>query len=206
MSKYMIYTIVAAASALITGVILILLHFPVIIALSWALLAAIISSLIAHVVVNTIKQEMNPVKWQITIYGVGIAAGWITAILSASWGLFSFGLALIAGCGMMMLGTFILMKKGEQHTEHKAEDEDDDALEDVPAYDDEEESVTDTANRLINELRYEYVDDMIGGALNSDKPLCLVDGNPLTVAEAIERGLDDVADKGMAYIEKIMGA
>lgn len=202
MSKYMIYTIVAAASALITGVILILLHFPVIIALAWALSAAIISSLIAHVVVNTIKQEMNPVKWQITIYGVGIAAGWITAILSASWGLFSFGLAMMAGCGMMMLGTFILMKKGEQHTEHKAED--DDALEDVPAYDDKEESVTETANRLINELRYEYVDDIIGGALNSDKPLCLVDGNPLTVAEAIEKGLDDVAEKGMAYIEKIM--
>lgn len=200
MSKYMIYTIVAAASALITGVILILLHFPVIIALSWALLAAIISSLIAHVVVNTIKQEMNPVKWQITVYGVGIAAGWITAILSASWGLFSFGLALIAGCGMMMLGTFVLMKKGD-HTEDKAED--DDALEDVPAYD--EESVTETANRLINELRYEYVDNVIGGALNSDKPLCLVDGNPLTVAEAIDKGLDDVAEKGMAYIEKIMG-
>lgn len=203
MSKYMIYTIVASASALITGVILILLHFPVIIALSWALLAAIISSLIAHVVVNTIKQEMNPVKWQITVYGVGIAAGWITAILSASWGLFSFGLALIAGCGMMMIGTFVLMKKCE-HTEDKAED--DDALEDVPAYDDEEESVTETANRLINELRYEYVDDVIGGALNSDKPLCLVDGNPLTVAEAIDKGLDDVAEKGMAYIEKIMGA
>lgn len=200
MSKYMIYTIVAAASALITGVILILLHFPVIIALSWALLAAIISSLIAHVVVNTIKQEMNPVKWQITIYGVGIAAGWITAILSASWGLFSFGLALMAGCGMMMFGTFILMKKGN-YSEDKADD--DDALEDVPAYD--EESVTETANRLINELRYEYVDDVIGGALNSDKPLCLVDGNPLTVAEAIEKGLDDVAEKGMAYIEKIMG-
>lgn len=205
MSKYMIYTIVAAASALITGVILILLHFPVIIALSWALLAAIISSLIAHVVVNTLRKEMDPVKWQITIYGVGIAAGWITAILSASWGLFSFGLALIVGCGMMMLGTFILMKKGEQHTEHKAED--DDALEDVPAYNDEEdENVTETANRLINELRYEYVDDIIGGALNSDKPLCLVDGNPLTVAEAIDKGLDDVAEKGMAYIEKIMGA
>lgn len=201
MSKYMIYTVVAATSALITGVILILLHFPVIIALSWALLAAIISSLIAHVVVNTIKQEMNPVKWQITVYGVGIAAGWITAILSASWGLFSFGLALIAGCGMMMLGTFVLMKKSE-HTEDKAKD--DDALEDVPAYDDKEESVTEIANRLINELRYEYVDDVIGGALNSDKPLCLVDGNPLTVAEAIDKGLDDVAEKGMAYIEKIM--
>ena len=202
MSKYMIYTIVAATSALITGVILILLHFPVIIALSWALSAAIISSLIAHVVVNTLKKEMDPVKWQITIYGAGIAAGWITAILSASWGLFSFGLALMAGCGMMMLGTFILMKKDDQHTEHKAEN--DDALEDVPAYDDEEESVTETANRLINELRYEYVDDIIGGALNSDKPLCLVDGNPLTVAEAIDKGLDDVAEKGMAYIEKIM--
>ena len=47
---------------------------------------------------------------------------------------------------------------------------------------------------------------MIGGALNSDKPLCLVDGNPLTVAEAIERGLDDVAEKGMAYIEKLVEA
>ena len=199
MSKYLIYAIAAAAAALVTGVTLILLHFPAVMIFSWALSAAIISSLIAHVVVNTIKQEMDPVKWQITIYGVGIVAGWITAILSASWGLFSFGLALMAGCGMMMLGTFVLMKKGE-HTEDKAED--DDALEDVPAYD--EESVTETANRLINELRYEYVDDMIGGALNSDKPLCLVDGNPLTVAEAIERGLDDVADKGMAYIEKLM--
>lgn len=202
MSKYMIYAITAAATALVTGVTLLLLHFPAVMFLSWAVAGAIISSLIAHVVVNTLRKEMDPVKWQITVYGVGIAAGWITAILSASWGLFSFGLALIAGCGMMMIGTFILMKKGEQHTEHKAED--DDALEDVPAYDDEEESVTETANRLINELRYEYVDDLIGGALNSDKPLCLVDGNPLTVAEAIERGLDDVADKGMAYIEKLM--
>lgn len=199
MSKYLIYAIAAAAAALVTGVTLILLHFPAVMIFSWALSAAIISSLIAHVVVNTINKEMDPVKWQITIYGVGIVAGWITAILSASWGLFSFGLALMAGCGMMMLGTFVLMKKGE-HTEDKAED--DDALEDVPAYD--EESVTETANRLINELRYEYVDDIVGGALNSDKPLCLVDGNPLTVAEAIDKGLDDVAEKGMAYIEKIM--
>ena len=199
MSKYLIYAIAAAAAALVTGVTLILLHFPAVMIFSWALSAAIISSLIAHVVVNTLRKEMDPVKWQITIYGVGIAAGWITAILSSSWGLFSFGLALIAGCGMMMLGTFILMKKGN-YSEDKADD--DDALEDVPAYD--EESVTETANRLINELRYEYVDDVIGGPLNSDKPLCLVDGNPLTVAEAIEKGLDDVAEKGMAYIEKIM--
>lgn len=199
MSKYLIYAIAAAAAALVTGVTLILLHFPAVMIFSWALSAAIISSLIAHVVVNTLRKEMDPVKWQITIYGVGIAAGWITAILSSSWGLFSFGLALMAGCGMMMLGTFILMKKGN-YSEDKADD--DDALEDVPAYD--EESVTETANRLINELRYEYVDDVIGGALNSDKPLCLVDGNPLTVAEAIEKGLDDVAEKGMAYIEKIM--
>lgn len=200
MSKYLIYGITAAATALVTGVTLLLLHFPAVMFLSWAVAGAIISSLIAHVVVNTLRKEINPVKWQITIYGAGIAAGWITAILSVSWGLFSFGLALMAGCGMMMLGTFILMKKGN-YSEDKADD--DDALEDVPAYD--EESVTETANRLINELRYEYVDDVIGGALNSDKPLCLVDGNPLTVAEAIEKGLDDVAEKGMAYIEKIMG-
>lgn len=198
MSKYLIYAITAAATALVTGVTLLLLHFPAVMFLSWAVAGAIISSLIAHVVVNTIKKEMDPVKWQITIYGVGIAAGWIIAILSASWGLFSFGIALIAGCGMMMLGTFILMKKSECPTE-KA---DEDCLEDVPAY--KEESITETANRLINELRYEYVDNVIGGALNSDKPLCLVDGNPLTVAEAIERGLDDVAEKGMAYIEKLM--
>ena len=199
MSKYLIYAIAAAAAALVTGVTLILMHFPAVMVFSWALSAAIISSLIAHVVVNTLRKEMDPVKWQITIYGVGIAAGWITAILSFSWGLFSFGLALMAGCGMMMLGTFILMKKGN-YSEDKADD--DDALEDVPAY--EEESVTETANRLIKELRYEFVDDVIGGALNSDKPLCLVDGNPLTVAEAIEKGLDDVAEKGMAYIEKLM--
>ena len=200
MSKYLIYAITAAATALVTGVTLLLLHFPAVMFLSWAVAGAIISSLIAHVVVNTIKKEMDPVKWQITIYGVGIAAGWITAIISSSWGLFSFGIALIAGCGMMMLGTFILMKKSEC----PAEKADEDCLEDVPAYK-EEESITETANRLINELRYEYVDDVIGGALNSDKPLCLVDGNPLTVAEAIEKGLDDVAEKGMAYIEKIMG-
>lgn len=199
MSKYMIYAITAAATALVTGVTLLLLHFPAVIFLSWAVAGAIISSLIAHVVVNAIKKELDPVKWQITIYGVGIAAGWITAIISSSWGLFSFGIALIAGCGMMMLGTFILMKKSEC-LEDKA---DEDCLEDVPAYK-EEESITETANRLINELRYEYVDNVIGGALNSDKPLCLVDGNPLTVAEAIERGLDDVAEKGMAYIEKLM--
>lgn len=198
MSKYLIYVITAAAAALVTGVTLMLLHFPVVMILSWAAAGAIISSLIAHVVVNTLKKEMDPVKWQITVYGAGIAAGWITAILSASWGLFSFGLALMAGCGMMMLGTFILMKRGEC----SADKADEDRLEDVPAY--TEENVTETANRLINELRYEYVDDVIGGALNSDKPLCLVDGNPLTVAEAIERGLDDVAEKGMAYIEKLM--
>lgn len=200
MSKYLIYVITAAAAALVTGVTLMLLHFPVVMILSWAAAGAIISSLIAHVVVNTLKKEMDPVKWQITVYGAGIAAGWITAILSASWGLFSFGLALMAGCGMMMLGTFILMKRGEC----SADKADEDRLEDVPAY--TEENVTETANRLINELRYEYVDDVIGGALNSDKPLCLVDGNPLTVAEAIERGLDDVAEKGMAYIEKLMEA
>lgn len=200
MSKYLIYVITAAAAALVTGVTLMLLHFPAEMIFSWAAAGAIISSLIAHVVVNTVRKEMDPVKWQITVYGVGIAAGWITAILSASWGLFSFSLALMAGCGMMMLGTFILMKRGEC-SEDRA---DEDRLEDVPAY--KEESVTETANRLINELRYEYVDDVIGGPLNSDKPLCLVDGNPLTVAEAIERGLDDVAEKGMAYIEKLMEA
>lgn len=198
MSKYLIYVITAAAAALVTGVSLMMLHFPVVMIFSWAAAGAIISSLIAHVVVNTVRKDMDPVKWQITVYGAGIAAGWITAILSSSWGLFSFGLALMAGCGMMMLGTFILMKK-EECSANKA---DEDRLEDVPAY--KEESVTETANRLINELRYEYVDDVIGGPLNSDKPLCLVDGNPLTVAEAIERGLDDVAEKGMAYIEKLM--
>lgn len=196
MNKYLIYAITGAAAALVTGTVLMLLHFPIVISLSWALAAGIISSLTAHIVVNCLRSEMTPVKWQITIYGFGIAGGWIGAILSSTWGFFSFAVALIAASGMMMLGTFILMKKDEIR-----QDLTEDVLEDVPAF---VEKTSDIADRLIHELRYEFVDDVIDGPLNHDRPLCLVDGNPLTVAEAIEKGLDDEADKGMAYIEKLM--
>lgn len=196
MNKYLIYTISGASAVLIAGIVLVLLHFPLVISLSWALAAGMISSLTAHIIVNCLRSEMTPVKWQITIYGIGIAGGWIGAILSSTWGFFSFAVALIAASGMMMLGTFILMKKDEIGGNCT-----DDALEDVPAF---VEKTSDIADRLIHELRYEFVDDVIDGPLNHDRPLCLVDGNPLTVAEAIEKRLDNVAATGMAYIERLM--
>ena len=41
MSKYLIYVITAAAAALVTGVTLMLLHFPVVMIFSWAAAGAI---------------------------------------------------------------------------------------------------------------------------------------------------------------------
>ena len=102
--------------------------------------------------------------------------GWLGGILSTSWGWTTLWLAVMCIGILMALGTRFCKAVAEARTK----------------------------NSLENTLRYQFVDDRLGGTPNLDKPLTLiVDGQALTVAEALKAGKTDAARKGRDYIRKI---
>ena len=146
-------------------------------ALFWGIFAAGIGATVARLVYHLCLRDYAPEMWQIEVYMVLACGGWLGGILSASWGWTTLWLAVMAGAILMALGTRFCKEVAEVRTK----------------------------NSLERTMRYQLSEDRLGGTPNLDRPLTLVvNGQALTVEEALKAGKTEEAMKGREYIRKIM--
>lgn len=144
----------------------------------WGMLGAGVGVTCARIVWHLALKDYAPEMWQISIYMLVACGGWLGGILSTTWGWTSVSLAVMAAAILMALGTRFCRIVAEARV----------------------------ASSLERTLRYRLVDDRLGGVENLDAPLIKVDGNALTVEEAVKAGV--AADRIKAardYIEKLCG-
>lgn len=145
-------------------------------AIFWGILFGGIGVTVSRFIYHLYLKDYAPEMWQITIYMLLACGGWLGGILSTSWGWTTLWLSVMCIGILMALGTRFCKAVAEIRTK----------------------------NSLEKTLRYQYVDDKLGGAPNLDKPLTLiVDGQALTVEEALKAGKTEAAIKGRDYIKKI---
>lgn len=190
--------IVAAVVAVLTFVVTAFsMEMPVLYVISLMVAAVGIALDLTVIIYKSVKKEMTAGLWQLVIYAALGIVGWIIATVSSTWLVCSIGLAAMV-CGLaMLIGTFILKRIKE--SEAVAEEVEANSEQVQTAIEEESEDV----KKLMSSLRYEYIDDDITKSSNLDKPLCLVNGNALTVIEADAAGYTEIANAGLAYIKKL---
>lgn len=142
----------------------------------WGMFFGGVGTTLSRLIYHLYLKDYAPEMWQIEIYMVLACGGWIGAVLATTWGWVSIWLSVMCIGILMALGTRWCKAVAEVRTR----------------------------NSLESTLRYQYVDDKLGGSPNLDKPLTvMVDGQALTVEEALKAGKTDAAKKGREYIRKI---
>ena len=175
--KLLIYGIPAVLcciiAALVTGLAL---HEGVLYAIFWGVLFGGSGATVSRLIYHLYLRDYAPEMWQITIYMLLACGGWLGGILSSSWGWTTLWLAVMCIGILMALGTRFCKAVAEVRTR----------------------------NSLESSLRYKFSEDRLGGTPNLDEPLTLiVDGQALTVEEALKAGKTEEARKGREYIRKI---
>lgn len=175
--KLLIYGIPAMLCCIIAVLVVgLAFHTGALYAIFWGILFGGVGATLARLVYHLYLKDYAPEMWQITVYMLLACGGWLGGILSTSWGWTTLWLAVMCVGILMALGTRFCKAVAEARTK----------------------------NSLERTLRYQLVDDMLGGAPNLDKPLTLIlDGQPLTVEEALNAGKTEEARKGREYIRKI---
>ena len=175
--KLLIYGIAAVvgilAVALIAGLVF---RTGAVYAILFGVAGGAVSVTAARLIYHLYLRDYAPEMWQITIYMLLAAGGWLGAVLATTWGWVSLWLA------MMSIG--ILMALGTRFCKAVA--------------------VSRTKTSLEDTLRYRYIDDKLGGTPDLDHPLTVViNGQALTVAEADAAGEGEAAKSGREYIKLI---
>ena len=157
----------------------------------FGLLAGGSAFLVARIVLqNFVDGNNDPKTWQITIYGLVAVGGWVGAIFSETWGWTSFFLCMVA-CGLLLaFGTRFL------------KDEDGNGIPDIF---ERKRSVKEevTPQYMYDHMLFKLVDDKLGNPADHNRPLCPSGSLAYTVTEALEKGLDDLAEKGIEYIDAL---
>lgn len=145
--------------------------------------------LLARIILqNFIDGNNDPKTWQITIYGLVSVGGWVGAIFAETWGWTSIFLCMVA-CGLLLaLGTRFL------------KDEDGNGIPDIFERKREKKEEV-SAEYMYDHMLFKLVDDKLGNPADHNRPLCVAGGQAYTVSEALAKGLDDLAGKGIEYID-----
>lgn len=175
--KILIYGVSALFTFIIASLIARLAFSEsVIYSLFWGALGAGVAITVARTVYHLALKDYAPEMWQISVYMAVACGGWALGIISTTWGWASLALAIMTGAILMAIGTRFCKEVAVQRT----------------------------SSSLERTLRYELMDDRLGGTPNLDKPLILVAGTPLTIEEARRVGVsDDKLMPALAYIRKI---
>ena len=144
-------------------------------AIFWGILGGGAGVTVARMAYHLYLRDYAPEMWQITIYMLLACGGWLGGILSSSWGWTTLWLSVMCIGILMALGTRFCRSVAEAKVK----------------------------NSLESTLRYHFVDDKLGGALDLNQPLCLVDKEAMTVEEAEKAGAIAAAQVGREYIRKI---
>ena len=145
--------------------------------------------LLARVVMqNLVDGRNDPKTWQITIYGLVAVGGWVGAIFAETWGWTSIFLCMVA-CGLLLsFGTRYL------------KDEDGNGIPDI--FERKREPKEEVNKEYMYEhMLFKLVDDKLGNPADHNRPICPSGNNAFTVSEALDKGLEELAGKGIEYID-----
>ena len=150
--------------------------YSVLFGFSGAALGAILARSVYHLLLCDNSAEM----WQISIYGIMADIGWVIAVFTESWALASTGLAICFIALFMLLGSRWTTIWVDKLSNAKR----------IKIYKDT--------------LRYCFIDDVPDGTLDQQRPLCEIDGVPMTINEAIQAGKEEEARKAVSYLKGIL--
>ncbi len=148
----------------------------------WGILAAGYALVATRVGFHLIMKDTSAEMWQVAIYQSIAVTGWLVAVLANSWTLTSIGMAMIAGFTMMTLGTRFIRYKGDW----------------LKAY------VEKDISTLEETCRWKFINDDYNAGEDTERPLCAVNGSPLTVSEARAQGYVNEAEEGSEYLRKLV--
>ncbi len=148
----------------------------------WGMLAFGYSTVIARIGFHLFLKDNSPEMWQITIYQFLAVTGWLIAIISNTWAIASVGIAILVGFLMMSLGTRFI---------EYASDWVKVALDKDLAF-------------YVENSRWKFLGDDIKAGEDTARPICSVNGNPLTVAEAKSQGYVKESEDGLAYLKAVL--
>ena len=148
----------------------------------WGLLASGYGFIVARVGFHLYLKDNSAEMWQVTIYWAFAVTGWLIAILSNSWTMTSIGIANLVGFLMMSLGTRFIKYAGDW----------------IKA------AVDKDLEFYVENSRWKFIGDDIDSGEDTDRALCSVNGNPLTIAEAKKQGYVKEAEEGIAYLQECL--
>lgn len=148
----------------------------------WGILASGYSLVAARIGFHLSLNDNSPEMWQVTIYMFLAVTGWLIAILASSYALTSVGIAMVAGFLMMSLGTRFIKNAGDWI----------------------KEAVGNDISFYVENTRWKFIEDDVKKGEDTDRALCSVNGNPLTIAEAKAQGYVKESEEGMAYLQSCL--
>lgn len=175
--KAEVYVLSTVLSAIVAGTVAGLLNYLPLYIFFWGSFGAVVGSCISRVILHIVYKDWSAEMWQVAIYQAVTAVGIIGLIYSNSWGWASASAALIVGMGIMAFGTRFLDQVGGTLKLYKIE----------------------------KETRYYPVGDVPGAEDDTSRPICLYDGQALTVEEAEKAGLAEAADNARQKLAAIYG-
>lgn len=145
----------------------------------WGVLGAGLVSIIARIALHVLMKDNSAEMWQVSIYLLCSVIGWLISILANSWAVTSIGIAIVVGFLMMAIGSRFISDGNNWVID--AVDKDLASLEEI--------------------CRWKFIKDDISAGEDFDRPLCNVNGNPMTVAEARAQGYVAEAKLGTEYLK-----
>lgn len=143
-----------------------------------------VCAVIARTIYHLCIKDNTPRMWGVSIDLLISCAGWLIAVLSTGILLTSVGLAVVAlGIVMAYGNRFVGSKVKEVETKDK--------------------DVELAEKNLRATLRYKFIDDDPSLGVDSNVPLCSIDGKALTYDEAYAAGKGALAADALEYIKMI---
>lgn len=181
--KWIFYAATFAVAFIATGLICFFaLNQGVFYSVCWGLFAGMIAAICARIGFHLIFKDNSPEMWQVSIYLMMVAAGWLIAVLGTTWTVSSIGLAMCVGFILMALGTRLIKLKGNWIHEKVALSEDE----------------------ACQSLRWKFINDNPSEGEDYSRALCAVNGTPLTIVEAETQGYVTEAISAREYLRNVI--
>lgn len=176
-NKLLAYVLSSVLSAGAFATFAVLTHYLPLYIFFWTCFGAVFGSCVSRVVLHIVYKDWSAEMWQVAIYQAVTASGILGIIYSNSWGWASCSAALIVGMGLMAVGTRFIDQVGGTFKLYKIE----------------------------NETRFYPVDDDPLKEEDPARPICLYDGQALTIKEAEKAGHAEAADTARKNLASIYG-
>lgn len=148
----------------------------------WGLLAGLGALVVTRTVYHCASGDNSAEMWAVSIYGIVADIGWLIGILSTTYVGAIVGVVILMAAAMMALGSRYLGRDGWRR------------------------KASELRVELNASLRYRLMGDVVGGAIDVNRRLVKVEGepDPLTIDEAYSLGYEAEAKEAEEYVRTII--